>query len=96
MKSLQKNKRKNHEDVSSLELVGSWVICTALPQPTPQNRQRWGEVASFGLIWVFWDGESLGEAVASHTCSSCDGESRRGFYYPVFLQKVFRSVCGVP
>lgn len=70
MKSLQKNKRKNHEDVSSLELVGSWVICTALPQPTPQNRQRWVEVASFGLIWGFWDGESLGEAVASHTCSS--------------------------
>lgn len=33
VKSLQKNKRKNHEDGSSLGLVGGWVICTALPSP---------------------------------------------------------------
>lgn len=33
VKSLQKSKRKNREDGSSLGLVGGWMICTALPSP---------------------------------------------------------------
>lgn len=70
-------------------------MCTALPQPTPQSRQRGAEVATLGLIWDFGVGIHLGKLLALSPALPAVLSPGNAFFcfYPVFLQKVFR--CGL-